>query len=136
MPDFRNSIEIKATPAQVWDVLGDLGAVDRWIPGVTSVTVNGLTRTCVFDDGHTQKEEILDYSPASHSFRYRIDGAPLPVSENVGSFNVQPAGEAALVVWESSFKPLDPAEEAQLAAMWEPFLPMVLQNLKTVVEGH
>jgi len=37
-------------------------------------------------------------------------------------------------MWESSFEPLDPAREAQLAEMWEPYRPMMLANLKRVVE--
>jgi carbon monoxide dehydrogenase subunit G len=134
VPDFRHTIEVRATPEQVWDVLGDLSAVERWIPGVTSVTVDGMTRTCTFDDGHTQHEEISDYSPATRSYRYLIEGAPLPVTDNCGAFTVHPAGQGAVVIWESSFTPLDPAQSEQLAGMWEPFLPMVLQNLKSTVE--
>jgi hypothetical protein len=78
MPAFRQTIEISASPDQVWDVLGDLASIDRWIPGVTSVTVDGLTRRCTFGDGHSQNEQILDYSPTTHSYRYVIEGAPCP----------------------------------------------------------
>jgi hypothetical protein len=38
------------------------------------------------------------------------------------------------VAWESSFEPVDPAMESQLAEMWEPYLPMVLANLKRLIE--
>jgi carbon monoxide dehydrogenase subunit G len=34
MPSFRHTVDIAATPDEVWAVLGDLTAVDRWIPGV------------------------------------------------------------------------------------------------------
>ena len=44
MPSFRHSIDIDATADQVWAVLGDIASVDRWIPGVTSVTVEGMTQ--------------------------------------------------------------------------------------------
>ena len=44
MPTFRYTIDIDATPDQVWGVLGDLASADRWIPGVTTVTVDGMTR--------------------------------------------------------------------------------------------
>ena len=80
MPSFRHSIDIDATADQVWAVLGDIASVDRWIPGVTSVTVDGMTRICAFEDGHTQDEQILDYSPQQRSYRYVIEGAPLPVT--------------------------------------------------------
>lgn len=136
MPTFIHSIEIDASPERVWAVLGDLGSVDRWIPGVVSVAVAGHQRVCTFEDGHTQTEQILDYSTTDRSFRYRIDGAPLPVTDNVGSFAVLSTEQASLVTWESSFEPVDPAAADQLSGMWEPFLPMVLANLKSVVEGQ
>ena len=63
-----------------------------------------------------------------------LDGAPLPVRDNTGRFAVETADGGARVVWESSFVPLDPAGADEIARMWEPFLPQVLDNLKAVVE--
>ena len=136
MPSFRHTIDIAATPEQVWCVLGDLTSVNRWIPGVTKVARTDTGRVCTFDDGHVQDEQILDYSPPTYSYRYIIDGAPLPVRDNTGSFTVEHADGHARVTWESSFAALDPAMSAQLAQMWEPYLPLVLANLKTVVESQ
>jgi hypothetical protein len=136
MPAFRHTIDIAATPDQVWQVLGDVTSVDRWIPGVTTVTRTETGRVCTFDDGHRQDERILDYSAATRSYRYVIDGAPLPVRDNTGSFAVEDVDGTARVVWESSFAALDPAMEPELARMWEPYLPMVLANLKKVVESR
>jgi carbon monoxide dehydrogenase subunit G len=136
MPSFRHTIDIAATPEQVWQVLGDLTSVDRWIPGVTQVARTGTGRVCTFDDGHVQDEQILDYSPQTYSYTYVIDGAPLPVRDNTGTFTVEDADGQARVIWESSFAALDPAMAAQLAEMWEPYLPMVLANLKRLVESR
>jgi len=136
MPAFRHTIDIAASPEQVWRVLGDLTAVDRWIPGVTKVARTSAGRTCTFEDGHVQDEQILDYSPQTYSYGYIIAGAPLPVRDNTGRFIVEQAGGHARVVWESSFAALDPAMSAQLAEMWEPYLPLVLANLKKVVESQ
>jgi carbon monoxide dehydrogenase subunit G len=136
MPSFRHTIDIAATPEQVWQVLGDVTSVDRWIPGVTAVARTDTGRVCTFVDGHIQDERILDYSPQTYSFRYVIDGASLPVTENTGGFAVEEADGHARVVWESSFVPVDPAMAEQVAAMWEPFLPIVLASLKQLVEGR
>jgi carbon monoxide dehydrogenase subunit G len=35
MPTFTETIEVAADPDTAWRVLGDLGGVDRWIPGIT-----------------------------------------------------------------------------------------------------
>jgi len=46
MPSFRHTIDIAASRDQVWQVLGYVTSVDRWIPGVSSsATVAGCTRT-------------------------------------------------------------------------------------------
>jgi carbon monoxide dehydrogenase subunit G len=134
VPSFRHTIDIDATPERVWEVLGDISSVDRWIPGVTSVAVEGMSRVCGFEDGHSQNEQILDYSPETRSYRYLIEGAPLPVADNTGTFRVEAADGRARVVWESSFRALNPSEESELAEMWEPYLPMVLAKLKSVVD--
>ena len=136
MFSFSHSIDIAATPDEVWAVLGDLTSVDRWIPGVTSVTRTDDGRVCTFVDGHTQHEQILEYSPETRSYRYVIEGAPFPVRDNTGRFAVEVVAAGARVVWESSFVPLDPATGEDIARMWEPFLPLVLDNLKTVIEKH
>jgi carbon monoxide dehydrogenase subunit G len=135
MLSFRRTIDIAATPDQVWHVLGDVTSVDRWIPGVTAVGRTDTGRICTFADGHVQDEQILDYSPPTYSYRYVIDGGPLPVTHNAGRFAVEEVDDHARVVWESSFAPADPAMADELARMWEPFLPLVLANLKNVVEG-
>lgn len=133
MPAFSHAIDVAADPAAAWRVLGDLASVDRWIPDLVKVEVDGMTRQCMFADGHVQHEQILDYSPATRSFRYTIEGG-LPVTDNQGRFAIEPAGDGARIVWESSFEPLDPAAGPQLTQLWQGMLPVVLTSLKTVIE--
>jgi carbon monoxide dehydrogenase subunit G len=133
MPTFTEMIEVAVDPDTAWRVLGDLGAVDRWIPGITKVEMDGVTRVCTFADGHTQNEAILDYSPDTRSYRYTIDGG-LPVADNRGRFAIEPAGNGARIVWESSFTVLDRAAEAEVSQLWAGMLPVVLGNLRTVIE--
>ena len=135
MPTFTHTIEVAADPATAWEILGDLTAVGRWIPGITKVEVDGMMRRCTFADGHTQREEILDYSPATRSYRYTIDGG-LPVTDNRGRFAVEPleTQRGARIIWESSFVALDPTSEDELSRRWAGMLPSVLGNLKALVE--
>jgi hypothetical protein len=37
-------------------------------------------------------------------------------------------------VWESSFRALDPAAEAEVSRLWAGMVPVVLGNLKTLIE--
>ena len=59
-----------------------------------------------------------------------------PAKHDRGGFAVEDADGHARVVWESSFVPVDPAMAEQVAQMWEPFLTIVLSNLKRLVEGR
>jgi hypothetical protein len=98
MPSFTHSIQVDVDPDTAWQVLGDLTTVDRWIPAITKVELDGMTRVCTFADGHTQHEAILDYTPATRSYRYTIDGG-LPVADNQGRFAVEPTPRGATIVW-------------------------------------
>jgi carbon monoxide dehydrogenase subunit G len=133
MPSFKETIEIAAAKDATWRVLGDLATIRDWIPGVVAVELTEDGRVCTFADGHVQREVISDYSAEDHSFRYAIDGG-LPVRDNRGSFAVKARGDGALVVWESSFELPDPNAEEELIQMWQSALPLVLGNLKRLVE--
>jgi carbon monoxide dehydrogenase subunit G len=133
MPKFEERIEIEAPPDRVWSVLGDLGSVQRWVPGIARVEVDGMRRVCTLDDGRVQHETITGYSPQTRSFEYAIDGG-LPVRDNRGAFAVEPSAAGASVVWRSSFETLDPEAEAEVVAMWKGALRPILENLKSVVE--
>jgi carbon monoxide dehydrogenase subunit G len=133
VPNFRETIEIEAGSDVTWRVLGDLASVQQWVPGVVAVELTELGRVCTFADGRVQQEAITDYSPEEHSFHYAIDGG-LPVRDNRGSFAVEARGDGSLVVWESSFEPLDPGAEDELSQMWQGAIPLVLGNLKRLVE--
>ncbi len=134
MPRFQETIDIDADPDATWSVLGDLASVDRWLPGIARVEVDGMTRVCTFADGRVQREQISDYSADTRSYRYAIEGG-LPVRDNRGSFAVEARPGRSRVVWESSFEPLDRAAEAELTEMWRGALPAVLGNLKQLVEA-
>lgn len=134
MPSFRYTIDIAATPQRVWQVLGDVTSVDRWVPGVTAVTRTATGRSCTFADGRVQDEQIIDYSPDTRSYRYAIDGIPVPDCDNTGRFAVESVDGHARVVWDSTLVPADPGLADQVTAMWEPYLPVILDNLKRLVE--
>ncbi|MGH2946189.1 MAG: SRPBCC family protein [Solirubrobacteraceae bacterium] len=135
MPSFRQTIDIDTDPDATWAVVGDPASVKDWVPGLASVEVRGMTRICTLADGRVQHEQISDYSPETRSFRYAIDGG-LPVRDNGGSFAVRERAGGSRVVWESSFEPLDPDQDAELTELWRGMLPVVLGNLKRLVEGR
>jgi hypothetical protein len=83
----------------------------------------GVKMTSRVETPVRQDEAILDYSPATRSCRYTIDGG-LPVADNRDRFAVEPAGNGAQIIWESSFTALTrlprPKSAGYGPARWRP----------------
>jgi hypothetical protein len=102
MPKFHREVKVNAPPKRAWGVLGDLAGVNRWIPGITEVKVNGMERVCTFANGAVQHERTSNYSEKSRSYEYEIAGSPLPVKNNRGKFVVQVADGGSVIVGSTS----------------------------------
>lgn len=135
MVELRNTIAIDASPEAVWDVLGDLGATDEWLPGIVAALMEGSTRICTTADGFEIREEISDYQPERRTFRYQHVQVPMPIENSGGSFVVEPDEDgSALVVLESSFEAVESAQEAQVGQMINRAFQQALESLKRRVE--
>jgi uncharacterized protein YndB with AHSA1/START domain len=131
---LRKNVTIEASPEAVWEVLGDLAATTEWLPATVAARMEGSTRICTTADGFDIREEISDYAPEKHSYRYRHLDIPMPVKNSSGSFAVEPQNGGARVILECEFEALDSEEEAQLGEMFEGALDHSLQSLKRRVE--
>lgn len=134
MVRLRKTIEIDASPDATWAVLGDLAATTEWLPGTVAARMKGSTRICTTADGFDIREEITDYAPDQHSYRFRHLQLPLPVMNSTGSFRVEARDGGSLVVLENQFESLDSAQETEIAAMFGGALDQSLQALKRRVE--
>jgi hypothetical protein len=56
---LTNTIRVDATPEEAWRVVGDLTAVDKWIPGVVGARVDGARRVCTTADGGERRDDQL-----------------------------------------------------------------------------
>jgi hypothetical protein len=98
-------------------VLGDLTRVGEWIEGISQVQVDGMKRVCTFAKGAVQHEEIRDFAPKTHSYRYSIEGGPLPLKTNHGSFVVLPGENGSRVIWASEIEATDPDADAEISGL-------------------
>jgi len=90
-------IDIKADPDKVWAVVGDFGALDKWLPGVESCTQQG-------DDRHLEMmnmkivEHLERKDDAARQIVYGItDG--VPVERHQATITVSAAGDGSKVTW-------------------------------------
>ena len=134
MLQLRNTIVIDATPDAVWDVLGDLAATTEWLPGTVAGRMDDDVRTCRTADGFEIREQISEYSAERRRYRFRHLAVPMPIRDSSGVFTVEPSGDGAQVVLETSFDALDDAAEEQIAEMMEGAFEQSLASLKRRVE--
>lgn len=136
MIKVHKSIPIKASPADVWTILGDLARAPEYVPGIVSATVEGLQRLCIDSSGNQIRESVMEYSESLRRFTLRHVQVPLPVNNSQTTFSVQANGVASIVelIWE--LEPLDATAESQMTPMIEGAAQMTLENLRQRVEAQ
>ena len=104
------SVELKASPADVWKVVGAFDRLQDWHPAVDSTTMNGSptapgsTRVLHLKGGGDITEELTSYSDANMRLTYAILSGPLPVSNYESYMGVTDAGNGkTLFIWGSTF---------------------------------
>lgn len=136
MPTITNTIDIKATPDDVWVVLADLPATRHWLPGVVAARMDGDVRVCQMADGQEVHEKITDIIAAQRSYRFTHLRVPLPVHHSGGTFTVTagPNPDTATITLHSSFEPLDPTGAEQLTGVIHGAFQQSLESLRRFVE--
>lgn len=99
MTRLSSSVDIDAPPAQVWEVLADLGGIYKWNPGVKNSYATseagrgeGATRHCDLRPAGRLEERAFDWREGEG---YKIDvyDSNLPLDHNIVEFTLQPQGE-------------------------------------------
>jgi uncharacterized protein YndB with AHSA1/START domain len=136
MPSITNTIDIKATPDDVWAVLADMTATQQWLPGVTTARMDGDVRVCRMADGQEVHERISDISVDRRSYQFEHLRVPLPVRQSAGTFTVTagPGAETATVSLATTFEPLDPTGADHLTDMIHGAFQQSLESLRRYVE--
>lgn len=107
MGTFTKQTRIDAPKEKVWDVLADLGSIEKWNPGVTSSHSTstepggeGATRHCDIagPGGKTAQleERALDWREGE-GFKIDVYESSLPLESNVVTFALEQSGTGTLV---------------------------------------
>jgi hypothetical protein len=124
MASIRKEMVTKASPADVWAAIRDVGALHtRLVPGfVVNTTIEPGARIVTFGNGMVVRELIVDLDDAARRFVWAAEGGTL--THHNGSVQVfaaedDPPGDSQTkVVWIGDFLPNDaaPAINAAMAA--------------------
>lgn len=101
------SIEIDASPEDVWAVAGDFGGIAKWHPLLKDSSGKGGDkagggRTIVFTSGGELVESLDEYEENHHYLGYRLaeeDVNVFPVSYYTATLEVKESGQGSKVQW-------------------------------------
>lgn len=103
MATLTRTINIAASPDDVWSLVGDAARLAEWWP-VTSCRVEGTKRWVNLATGLVFEEDIVLVDPVRRRFRYSIVNNPL-IRDHVATVDVNPDGEGSTVHYETTCTP-------------------------------
>ena len=98
------SIEVAATPDEVWSLIGDFGGAWHPLNARISVTGTGVGQLRIIEtlDGREIVERLETIDNVRRCFRY-TNVAGMPVSQYSGTIEVKPHGSGSVVDWRTQF---------------------------------
>ena len=98
MAQGKTEIKIARKPDEVWGVVGDFGALDKWLPGVESCRLEGDDRHLAMM-GMEITETLIRKDDDARAITYGIT-AGVPVERHEATITVNPDGEGSNVTWD------------------------------------
>ncbi|MCL4446591.1 MAG: SRPBCC family protein [Actinobacteria bacterium] len=99
----RAEVWIDVPPSEVWEWIKAFDGIDRWMPGIDSLSIDGDDRTIEML-GMKIKEHLVQINDTQMSTTYSIvDG--VPVDSHKATISVEGSGKGSKVVWEVSVSP-------------------------------
>ena len=130
MPTVDKQIRIDRPATDVWKVVGDVGGISAWFPGLASSSADDRKRVCELEGGAgTLVEEIIAYDDDTRTYEYAITDAPMPVESHHARVEVHDEGEASLLVWRTEVEPASTAET--MDSMFDAALDELKQRLES-----
>lgn len=137
---LSREVEVDASPATVWKMIGNFNHLDVWHPALSGSAVQGAegkvgsVRTLVLTDGAKITEKLTARSDAKMSYSYVILTGPLPVQHYESTLTVVPNGAGkSKVTWMGSFDakgaPEDKAKDV-IQGVYDAGLAKVVANFK------
>ena len=129
--------QVNASPDQIWNVLRTGTGLDKWIPIITTCSLEGsgagAKRTCTTSDGKVLKETILLIDESNRIFKYRIDEQDMMALKNyVGTVTVLERNGHTDVSWSTEFDLTVEEAEADVRIGLSELFKMAITNLDSV----
>jgi len=133
MASIYKEISLVASPAAVWDVVRDIGAVHtRFAPGfVVDTVMDGDDRIVTFGNGFVAREVIVNVDEARCRLAYSVRSER--ITHHNASFQVVADGEGSRLVWIADVLPAAAGET--VGAMMEDGIQAAKRALDALVDA-
>lgn len=114
MANTMATIEISASPDQVWKLIGGFNSLPDWLPYIPSseLSEGGRVRRLENPDGDVIIERLVGFNDKERSYTYSIMQAPFPVTNYESTLRVRENGsKGTLVEWSGTFTPVGVSED-------------------------
>ncbi len=133
MTSIHKEITLTTSPAAVWDVVRDIGAVHtRFAPGfVVDTKMDGEDRIVTFANGFVAREVIVDIDEGRRRLAYSVRSER--IAHHNASFQVLAEGKGARLVWIADVLPQ--AAALTVGAMMEDGIQAAKRSLEALADA-
>ena len=118
MLSVHMQVELKASPDEIWRLIGGFNDLPDWLPLIEKSTLDetGKIRHLSLAGGGEIVEQLEEHSDEQRYYRYSIIDSPLPLSNYVATLRVHAqGGEHSIVDWSSHFNADGGSDEEAVA---------------------
>ena len=131
--DHKISVTIDVTPSEVWQIIGAVSGVDKWLAPIQACRVEGDKRFCTTEEGEFS-EDILKVDHQNRVLEYRIPSQNmLPVENIQGRMHVQDSQGKATVEWAWEFE-VEETNEASAKEMLSMVGSMGISGIESLIK--
>ncbi|MEB6046056.1 SRPBCC family protein [Staphylococcus pseudoxylosus] len=121
MANTKVSIEIVASPDEVWKKIGGFDSLPDWLPYILSskISEGGRVRTLTNPDGSIIIERLEVFSHDEKFYSYSIIQAPFPVTYYLSTIKVRESEKGSIVEWSGEFSPENVSEKEAINIFYD-----------------
>lgn len=127
------TLEIPASPDQVWQLIGGFNNLPKWLPFIVKSEweENGMVRNLTAADGANIIERLESFNYTERTYSYSILKGPAPVENYFATITVKETDKpnVSIVEWKGSFSPVN-VTEAEVVELYTGIYTDGLNDLK------
>ena len=131
MRQIKAETEIVAGVDVTWTVVGDVGSIADWMPGLSSSRLDGEVRHITFENGDTGTERILLRDDSKRYYTFEFEDDLVRIESTLAIHGTE---QSARVLWSATVDAKTSEKESNIATDITNLYNSALRQLKDQVE--